>query len=230
MNLGRIMLVEGPAAGEASVRSMFGGSDVQLVVVTSVASALLQADEVPPGIIVYDSGTLDQAGGCLTLHQQFSTLPIIHIYPAGAEPNLENGATVHLTRPLTKRKLLNRVQRLLPAGKEARTLLKAGDVTLDLKRRLVTVPGVGEHLMTPRQAELLAQFLQRPGELITRKQLMKEVWNTDYMADTRTLDVHVRWVRERIEENPSKPRRLLTRRGQGYIFMSQADAQTGEES
>lgn len=226
MSLGSIMLVEGPAAGEASVRSMFGGTGFQLIIVTSVAAALLQAAQTSPEIVVYDSGTLDQDGGCLAFHSQHSELPIIQVYPAGAEPNPASGATVHLMRPLSRRKLLNRVQRLLPAGEEPMTILQAGDVVLDMKRRLVTVPGVGEHLMTPRQAELLAQFLQRPGELITRKQLMKEVWKTEYVGDTRTLDVHIRWVRERIEENPSKPRRLLTRRGQGYIFHPQPGDET----
>jgi DNA-binding response OmpR family regulator len=229
MNLGRIMLVEGPAAGEASVSGMFGGTEFHLDVVTSVKAALLQAAQALPGVVIYDSGTLEQAGGCLKLHNEYATLPIIHIYPAGSKPNPDNGATVHLTRPLSKRKLLNRVQRLLPAGEDAQKLLQAGDVTLDLGRRLVTVAAVGEYLMTPRQTELLAQFLQRPGELITRKQLMKVVWQTEYMADTRTLDVHIRWVRERIEENPSKPRRLLTKRGKGYIFMPQATAPTGAE-
>jgi DNA-binding response OmpR family regulator len=61
-------------------------------------------------------------------------------------------------------------------------------------------------------------FIGRVGQTITRKTLMKEVWETDYLGDTRTLDVHIRWVREKVEENPSKPQRLLTVRGQGYKF------------
>ena len=72
--------------------------------------------------------------------------------------------------------------------------------------------------LTPRQAQLLEVFMRHPGQTLTREFLMRTVWNTNYMGDTRTLDVHVRWIRERIEKDPSSPRYLRTVRGVGYRF------------
>jgi DNA-binding response OmpR family regulator len=74
------------------------------------------------------------------------------------------------------------------------------------------------HRLTPKQAELLRVFMVHAGQTLTRKFLMATVWKTDYMGDTRTLDVHVRWLRERIEDDPSSPQYLRTVRGVGYRF------------
>jgi two-component system phosphate regulon response regulator PhoB len=73
--------------------------------------------------------------------------------------------------------------------------------------------------LTPKLAQLLEEFIRHPNELVTRRQLMLNVWKTEYIGDTRTLDVHIRWVREQIEENPTKPQLLRTIRGKGYIFI-----------
>jgi DNA-binding response OmpR family regulator len=74
--------------------------------------------------------------------------------------------------------------------------------------------------LTPKEFVLLKTLMERAGQLVTRKALMREVWETDYMGDTRTLDVHIRWVREKVEENPGKPQRLKTVRGEGYKIMA----------
>ena len=89
--------------------------------------------------------------------------------------------------------------------------------SLNLDRRCV-VRGDTVRRLTPRQARLLEVFMQHAGRTLTRKFLMETVWETDYMGDTRTLDVHVRWIRERIEDDPSSPRYLRTVRGIGYRF------------
>jgi two-component system phosphate regulon response regulator PhoB len=73
--------------------------------------------------------------------------------------------------------------------------------------------------LRPKEAQLLAALLRKPNKTVSRVTLMKEVWETDFLDDTRTLDVHVRWLREKIEENPSRPRRLLTVRGLGYCLV-----------
>jgi DNA-binding response OmpR family regulator len=95
--------------------------------------------------------------------------------------------------------------------------LRAGDLTLDLDGRCVVKDGVSKHL-TFKECDLLNLFMNNGGEVITRKRLMKEVWDTDYLGDTRTLDVHVRWLREKIEDKPSEPTLLRTVRGVGYRF------------
>jgi DNA-binding response OmpR family regulator len=73
--------------------------------------------------------------------------------------------------------------------------------------------------LTPKEFVLIKLFMTRAGQTVSRKTLMKEVWETDYLGDTRTLDVHICWVREKVEESPSKPQLLITMRGQGYKLL-----------
>ena len=95
--------------------------------------------------------------------------------------------------------------------------LQAGGISLDLENRCVTKGKATVHL-TPKECRLLQTFMKNGGAVLTRKFLMKTVWDTDWTEDTRTLDVHVRWLREKIEDNPSKPVYLRTVRGVGYRF------------
>ena len=99
--------------------------------------------------------------------------------------------------------------------------LRAGGISLDLKSRSVTKGKVTVRL-TPKGCALLQTFMKNGGIVLTRKFLMKEVWDTDWTEDTRTLDVHVRWLRQKIEDNPSKPVYLRTVRGVGYRFEAPA--------
>lgn len=101
--------------------------------------------------------------------------------------------------------------------KKSSKRLQAGDLTLDLDGRCIVKNGVETHL-TFKECALLKTFMNNGGEVVSRKRLMKEVWDTDYLGDTRTLDVHIRWLREKIEENPSRPTLLRTVRGVGYRF------------
>ena len=94
---------------------------------------------------------------------------------------------------------------------------KTGDLSLDLEKRCVTKGCAAIHL-TPKECALLATFMDNGGEVLTREFLMKEVWETDWTEDTRTLDVHIRWLREKIEDDPSNPIYLRTVRGVGYRF------------
>ena len=109
-------------------------------------------------------------------------------------------------------------------------------VTAKQKGRFVRVPGLiidcnqykvlrGEinYSLTPKEFKLLHLLVTNSDEVLSRKLIMQKVWETDYMGDTRTLDVHIRWIREKIEENPSRPRRLVTIRGLGYRFITQPD-------
>ena len=95
--------------------------------------------------------------------------------------------------------------------------LERGEILLNTAKRTVTSPN-GRYRMTPKQCMLLHLLMTRSGEVVGRQEIMDKIWNTSFMEDTRTLDVHVRWLRERIETNPSDPKHLITIRGVGYRF------------
>ena len=94
-------------------------------------------------------------------------------------------------------------------------LLRRGPINLNLATRTVTTPK-GQYHMTPKQASLLDLLMRRHNQVISRQEIMYKVWETNFLEDTRTLDVHIRWLRERIEPEPSEPRYLVTVRGKGY--------------
>ena len=95
--------------------------------------------------------------------------------------------------------------------------LAVGGLTLHLEAREVKTPR-GTHKLTPKECHLLEVLMLHPGKVLTRKLLMKEVWETDFLDDTRTLDVHICWLRKKIEEDPRRPRYIRTVRGTGYRF------------
>lgn len=103
------------------------------------------------------------------------------------------------------------------SGKHPSGALTLGDLVLDQARREVIVNGKA-HRLTPKECRLLATFMQHPEEILTRELLMRKVWDTDYCDDTRTIEVHVCWLRSKIEEDTSNPQRILTVRGVGYMF------------
>ena len=120
-----------------------------------------------------------------------------------------------MTPPFTSRKLLYRVKKL------AETLpnreIQIGNLSLDPDTRILRKGETAEQLR-PLEAALLALFMRNPGRVLSRREIMKEVWETDYVGDTGTLSVHVRWLRLKIEDEPGTPRYLRTVRGVGYRF------------
>ncbi len=155
------------------------------------------------------------------------SVPIMWILDEGTQVSEDGIADLWLERPFTSRKLLNRVRKLLPEPKS--TTLCAGDLVFDVENRQV-IKGDRTVRVTPKQAKLLELFMHHPNEVLSRRYLMKHVWNTDYLGDTRTLDVHIRWVREAIEDEPSAPNYVHTVRGVGYRFvLPDADATPSED-
>jgi DNA-binding response OmpR family regulator len=153
---------------------------------------------------------------CHLLRAQVSDLPILLLLPAGAKVAKNLQANVVLIKPFTIRKVVNRIKKLLA---EPRThIMQVGDVRLNCRTRLVQRGDGAPQKLTPKQAALLETLMTHPGKVLTRSYLMKKVWHTDYMGDTRTLDVHIRWVREKIEPDPSNPIYVITKRGIGYRF------------
>jgi DNA-binding response OmpR family regulator len=150
---------------------------------------------------------------CRSLSQQSQGIPIVVIASANRPKNEDTCANVVITLPFTARKLLNRITPLLPS--EQRNVLNAGPLRLDLEHKRLHCQG-REAKLTPRLVHLLQTLMQSAGEVLERKDLFRRVWSTEYTEDTRTLDVHISWLRQALEEDPRKPQFLKTVRGVGY--------------
>jgi two-component system response regulator RegX3 len=155
-----------------------------------------------------------------------SQVPIIMITAKDTEIDkvvgLEIGADDYVTKPYSTRELLARMKAVLRRGAEPNPaidsgILKAGPVVMDLDRHTVTVNG--EQIQMPlKEFELLELLIENVNRVLTRGQIIDRVWGSNYFGDTKTLDVHVKRVRSKIEEDPSRPKHLLTVRGLGYKY------------
>ncbi len=150
---------------------------------------------------------------CKTLQEIELDIPVLMLLPEGEKIDRSIGARAYLHYPFSTNKLLRRITRLLPSSNEK--MLQVGDVTLNVEQQYV-VRGKRENHLTPKQTQLLEILMRHPGEVLSRAFLMKQVWKTDYLDDTRTLDVHIHWVRKAIEEDHKAPVYLQTVRKVGY--------------
>ena len=157
--------------------------------------------------------------------RQTSSVPIIMVSAKDTEVDkvvgLELGADDYVTKPYSPRELVARIRAVLRRGTvddiDDTAALEAGHVRMDIDRHLVTVDG--EIVRLPlKEFELLEYFLRNPGRVLTRGQLIDRVWGADYVGDTKTLDVHVKRLRAKIEPDPTNPISLTTVRGLGYKF------------
>ncbi|MFM2020234.1 MAG: hypothetical protein RL718_815, partial [Actinomycetota bacterium] len=154
-----------------------------------------------------------------------SSVPVIMVTAKDTEIDkvvgLEIGADDYVTKPYSTRELLARMKAVLRRGAEPQApeqgLLKAGPVAMDIERHVVTVNG--EKVQMPlKEFELLELLMENVNRVLTRGQIIDRVWGSNYFGDTKTLDVHVKRIRSKIEEDPARPRHLLTVRGLGYKF------------
>lgn len=196
---------------EYQVRVAHTGNEVQEILAT-----------FSPDVVIMDTTFYPSSGVrlCKSVNIATSGAPLIYISAAGRNQPPSIKADVSLGQPFTIRKLANRINQLLPAVDGL--TFQVGPLILNADKRML-VRKEREHRLTPKQAHLLEVFMRHPGRVINRGELMKRVWDTDFMDDTRTLDVHIRWVREAVEENPSKPRYITTVRGRGYLFAIPGD-------
>ena len=154
-----------------------------------------------------------------------SQVPIIMVTAKDSEIDkvvgLEIGADDYVTKPYSSRELLARMKAVLRRGTEAATvsssLIKAGPVEMDLERHTVTVNGARIQ-MPLKEFELLELLMENVNRVLTRGQIIDRVWGSNYFGDTKTLDVHVKRIRSKIEEDPARPVHLTTVRGLGYKF------------
>jgi DNA-binding response OmpR family regulator len=156
-----------------------------------------------------------------------STVPIIMLTALGGESDrvagLDIGADDYVAKPFGMRELLARVRALLrratpaPQSQTSSSHIVSGDLELDADRREVLKAGRRLKLK-PKELDLLLFFTQHPGRVFAREQILDEVWGYDFYGGPRTVDVHVRWLRQKIEDDPAQPTRLRTIRGSGYLF------------
>jgi two-component system response regulator RegX3 len=161
---------------------------------------------------------------CRTLRTR-SNVPVIMLTAKDSEIDkvvgLELGADDYVTKPYSSRELVARVRAVLRRRTEPETLIpstvEVGPVRMDVERHVVTVSGRAV-AMPLKEFELLEILLRNAGRVLTRMQLIDRVWGADYVGDTKTLDVHVKRLRGKIEPDPTNPRHLVTVRGLGYKF------------
>jgi DNA-binding response OmpR family regulator len=178
--------------------------------------ALSRVRSLRPNVLVVDVASFGAGGyGLLdTVRARLQGVPTVLFLTKGDDV-ARGGTETCITPPFTPGKLLDRL------GKVAESLspqeIRAGPLVLDLETRTLHKGQATFHLR-PMEAALLALFMRNPGRVLSRQEIMKEVWKTDFVGDTRTLYVHVRWLRLKIEDDPGAPRLLCTERNVGYRF------------
>lgn len=211
----KILWIEGKRAKSPSFVPGLKKKGYQVELVATGQEALARLPGLDPDLVVLNIASFHTTGKrtCRSLRKAVNNIPIVLICETDQENTNEPCANVVLALPFTLRKLLNRIIPLLPGGKG--NLQHQGPIRLDQVRKRVYCQGREAHL-TPRLTLLLKVLMEHHGEALQRERLFKEVWNTEYTGDTRTLDVHISWLRQAIEENPRQPRFLKTIRGMGY--------------
>jgi DNA-binding response OmpR family regulator len=209
-----ILIIEGRHAEIPSFATDLQKKGFDVTSAKSGKDAISQLKKVSPHLVVVHAASLRSSGVriCQSLKEKQEKLPIILILEKDREVS-KDSADVILNLPFTVQKLSNRIKPLLPG--DGSNILQVGSIRLDVERRRVRSLGKNAKL-TPRLVALLEILMEHHGEVVEREQLFKKVWETDYTGDTRTLDVHISWLRRAIELDPLKPKFLKTIRGVGY--------------
>jgi DNA-binding response OmpR family regulator len=230
--MAKILIVEDEDTLRETLRYNFERDGHRVVLAADGVAALEAAGREQPDAVVLDVmlPKLDGFEVCRALRRD-STVPILMLTARDDEVDkvvgLELGADDYLTKPFSVRELLARVKAMLrrvemlqPAGgRPAARLLQADHLRVNLDEHRAYRSGQPLNLK-PKEYDLLVFFLQQPGRAFTREQLLSQVWGYDFAGDSRTVDVHVRWLREKIEAEPGNPVLIETVRGVGYRFRS----------
>ena len=221
----RILIVEDETTLRETLAYNLANEGYEVALSGDGAEALDMARAEQFDLIVLDImlPTLDGLSFCRILRKEQST-PIIMLTARGGEVDrimgLEGGADDYIVKPFSLGEFLARVRAVLrraPSEALRSDRLESGDLVLDLVARRASVGG-REIKLSHREFDLLATLVRNKGAVLSRDLLMEQVWGYDHIADDRTVDVHVRWLREKIEADPSNPQRIVTVRGVGYRF------------
>lgn len=222
----RILIVEDEASLSEPLAYLLTREGYETQVAADGNTALAEFDRSGADLVLLDLMLPGIPGTevCRELRQR-STVPIIMLTAKDSEVDivvgLELGADDYVTKPYSTRELLARIRAVLRRRVDDDdiddSILEAGIVRMDVDRHQVSVDG-REVAMPLKEFELLELLLRNAGRVLTRGQLIDRVWGADYFGDTKTLDVHVKRLRSKIEPDPSNPRMLVTVRGLGYRF------------
>ncbi|SCL66851.1 two-component system, OmpR family, response regulator RegX3 [Micromonospora eburnea] len=220
-------MVEDEESFSDALSYMLRKEGFEVSVAATGTSALTEFDRTGADIVLLDLMLPEMSGTevCRQLRQR-SHVPIIMVTARDSEIDkvvgLEIGADDYVTKPYSPRELVARIRAVLrrqsaEATESGAPTLAAGPVRMDIERHVVTVDGAVVQLPL-KEFELLELLLRNAGRVLTRGQLIDRVWGADYVGDTKTLDVHVKRLRSKIEPEPSAPRYIVTVRGLGYKF------------
>jgi len=221
-----VLVVEDEPSISEPLAFMLRREGFEVSVAETGPDALAEFDRAGPDIVLLDLMLPGMSGTevCRSLRQR-SSVPVIMLTARDSEIDkvvgLELGADDYVTKPFSSRELVARIRAVLRRRGDEEDLLpgvlEAGPVRLDVDRHVVTVDGTPTAFPL-KEFELLEVLLRNAGRVVTRGQLIDRVWGAEYVGDTKTLDVHVKRVRAKIEPDPGNPRYLTTVRGLGYKF------------
>ncbi|KQS58916.1 XRE family transcriptional regulator [Geodermatophilus sp. Leaf369] len=222
----RVLVVEDEESFSDALSYMLRREGYEAVVAANGIDALAEFDRNGADIVLLDLMLPGLSGTevCRTMRSK-SAVPIIMLTAKDTEIDkvvgLELGADDYVTKPYSARELLARIRAVLRRGTDTEQVgeatLGAGPVRMDVERHTVAVDG--EPVSLPlKEFDLLELLLRNAGRVLTRGQLIDRVWGSDYVGDTKTLDVHVKRLRAKIEPDPATPKWLVTVRGLGYKF------------
>jgi len=230
----KILIIEDETLIADSIGYALRKEGYQVFISADGVQGLAMAREHQPDLILLDImlPAMDGFEVCRILRKETS-IPIIMLTAKGEEIDrvvgLELGADDYVVKPFSMRELIARVKAVLRRSKMSveegkEEILEDGDLVIDSRRRMVKVKDNVIHLPL-KEFELLRTLVKNKDRVMTREALLNSVWNEDAYETTRTLDVHIRWLREKIEEDPSSPKRIVTIRGVGYMYVGKSDDQ-----
>ncbi len=221
----RVLVVEDEESYSDPLAYMLRKEGFEVAIANTGLAALEEFERAGADIVLLDLMLPGLPGTevCRRIRQT-SNVPVIMVSAKDDEVDkivgLELGADDYVTKPYSPRELVARIRAVLRRGVETELVpptLEAGPVRMDVERHVVTVRG--EDISLPlKEFELLEMLLRNAGRVLTRTQLIDRVWGSDYVGDTKTLDVHVKRLRAKIESDPAVPVHLVTVRGLGYKF------------
>jgi two-component system, OmpR family, response regulator RegX3 len=222
----RVLVVEDEESFSDALSYMLRREGYEVEVAATGPDALTAFDRAGADMVLLDMMLPGLSGTevCRSLRAK-SQVPIIIVTARDAEVDkvvgLELGADDYVTKPFSSRELVARIRAVLRRGAEPEELMtstvEAGPVRMDVERHVVSVDGT-QTAMPLKEFDLLELLLRNAGRVLTRGQLIDRVWGADYVGDTKTLDVHVKRLRSKIEPDPTSPKYLVTVRGLGYKF------------
>jgi DNA-binding response OmpR family regulator len=209
-----LLVIEGRHAEIPSFAADLQKKGFDVVSAQNGSEAVSKLKQTNPSLVVVNAPSLRSTGirMCLSLRKKDPKVPIILIVENEKLVDKELADSV-LSLPFTVQKLVNRIKALMPGDGD--NMVSIGPIRLDVENRRVRSLGKNTKL-TPRLITLLQILMDKHGEVVEREALFKKVWETNYTGDTRTLDVHISWLRRAIELDPDNPKFLKTIRGVGY--------------